>query len=92
MLCTIYKGSKKEGAYLYIEKKDDFSKVPDALMSVFGRPTLVMTLLLDGKQLARVDIEKVKQGLQEQGFYLQMPPPPENVLEEFKAARKAEKE
>lgn len=91
MLCTIYKGSK-EGAYLYIEKKDDFSKVPEALMNVFGRPTLVMTMLLDGKQLARVDVEKVRQGLKEQGFFLQMPPPPENVLEEFKAARKAEQE
>ncbi|MEF1215152.1 YcgL domain-containing protein, partial [Vibrio alginolyticus] len=25
MLCSIYKSSKKEGTYLYIPKKDDFS-------------------------------------------------------------------
>lgn len=29
MLCSIYKSSKKEGTYLYIPKKDDFSQVPD---------------------------------------------------------------
>lgn len=91
MLCTIYKGSKKEGAYLYIEKKDDFSRVPDALMAMFGKPSLVMTILLDGKQLARVDIEKVKNSLTTDGYFLQLPPPPENVLDEFKALKKAQK-
>ncbi len=91
MLCTVYKGSKKDGAYLYIEKKDDFSKVPEALMAMFGRPTLVMTMLLDGKQLARVDIEKVREALNKDGFFLQLPPPPENVLEEYKAMNAEQK-
>ena len=59
MLCAIYKSSKKEGAYLYIPKKDDFSQVPDALMQMFGKPTMVMMIKLDGRQLATVDIEKV---------------------------------
>lgn len=84
MLCSIYRSTKKEGAYLYINKKDDFSKVPDALMTMFGKPVMVMTMSLDGKTLARVDVEKVKDGLNEQGFFLQLPPEPENVLEEFK--------
>lgn len=84
MLCSVYRSLKKEGAYLYIEKKDDFSQVPDVLMQMFGKPTLVMTLLLDGKKLARVDIEKVKESLKNDGFFLQLPPPPENLLDEFK--------
>lgn len=89
MLCAIYKSSKKEGAYLYIPKKDDFSQVPDALMQMFGKPTMVMMIKLDGRQLATVDIEKVKQSLESEGFFLQLPPPPKNLLEEYKEQKKA---
>ncbi|MBQ4797184.1 hypothetical protein F9U41_24525, partial [Pectobacterium versatile] len=73
--------------YLYVEKKDDFSRVPDELMKNFGLPHLVMILPLDGrKKLASADIGKVKQMLIEQGFYLQLPPPPENLLNELPAS------
>ncbi|MCE0492904.1 YcgL domain-containing protein [Vibrio salinus] len=84
MLCSIYRSTRKEGAYLYILKRDDFSQIPDALMSMFGKPVLAMTMNLDNKKLARVDVQKVKESLSEQGFFLQLPPEPENVLEEFK--------
>jgi uncharacterized protein YcgL (UPF0745 family) len=89
MLCTVYKGSKKDGAYLYVLKRDDFSAIPEPLLAMFGKPKLVMTMSLEGKVLARVDVEKVKAALNKDGFFLQMPPPPENLLEEHKA-RKAE--
>ncbi|WP_162063239.1 YcgL domain-containing protein [Vibrio taketomensis] len=84
MLCAIYKSSKKEGAYLYLPKKDDFSQVPDQLMQMFGKPVMVMMVNLAGRTLAQVDIEKVKQSINEQGFFLQLPPPPKNLLEEYK--------
>lgn len=84
MLCSIYKSAKKEGAYLYIAKKDDFSPVPDALMSTFGKPTLVMVVNLANRELAQVDVNRVKQSIQEQGFFLQLPPPTENLLDEYK--------
>jgi len=87
MLCSIYRSTKKDGAYLYILKKGDFSPLPEALMKMFGKPVLVMTMSLDKKTLARVDTEKVKESLTEQGFFLQMPPPQENVLEEFKMTK-----
>lgn len=89
MLCSIYKSAKKEGAYLYIAKKDDFSRVPDALMQMFGKPLPVMTIKLEGRQLASVDVEKVKQALNEEGFFLQLPPPVENLLAQHKE-RKAQ--
>ncbi len=89
MLCAIYKSSKKEGAYLYIPKKDDFSQVPDTLMQMFGKPIMVMVIKLDGRQLASVDIDKVKQSLEEEGFFLQLPPPPKNLLDEYKKQKKA---
>lgn len=84
-LCTIYKSSKKAETYLYVEKTDDFSKVPEQLMSLIGTPILVMTFDLDSrKSLAMADINKVKSELLEQGFYLQLAPPQENLLDEFK--------
>ena len=84
MLCSIYKSTVKEGAYLYLPKKDDFSGVPEELMKMFGKPVFVMLIKLDGRKLAQVDINKVQESLNEQGFFLQLPPPPENVLKQFK--------
>ncbi|WP_394144418.1 YcgL domain-containing protein [Vibrio atypicus] len=89
MLCAIYKSSKKEGAYLYIPKKDDFSQVPDTLMQMFGKPIMVMVIKMDGRKLATVDIDKVRQSLEDDGFFLQLPPPQKNVLEEYKELKKA---
>ena len=92
MLCSIYKRSKKEGAYLYIPKKDDFSQVPDTLMQMFGKPMPVMTIKLEGRSLAQVDVEKVKASLQNEGFFLQLPPPPENLLEKYKEQKAQQKD
>ncbi|MBE5202131.1 YcgL domain-containing protein [Pectobacterium quasiaquaticum] len=81
MFCVIYRSAKRDQTYLYVEKKDDFSRVPEELMKSFGTPQLSMLLPLDGrKKLANADIEKVKFALQEQGFYLQVPPPVESLL------------
>jgi uncharacterized protein YcgL (UPF0745 family) len=85
MLCTIYKSSKKLETYLFVKQRDDFSKVPAALMSMFGTPTLVTVMNLANKEkLALADIDKVKKRLNEQGYYLQLPPPKENLLAQHK--------
>ncbi|WP_428943209.1 YcgL domain-containing protein [Pantoea sp. FN060301] len=81
MLCVIYRSAKRDQTYLYVEKKDDFSRVPAELMQGFGKPQLAMLLPLDGsKQLVNANLEKVKAALKEQGYYLQVPPPPESLL------------
>jgi len=83
MFCVIYRSTRRDQTYLYVEKKDDFSRVPEELMAGFGRPQVVMLFPLDGrKKLANADLEKVKSGLSEQGYYLQLPPPPENLLKQ----------
>ena len=42
-----------------------------------------MLLPLDGrKKLVNADLDKVKTALKEQGYYLQLPPPPENLLKQ----------
>ncbi|WP_437888623.1 YcgL domain-containing protein [Phytobacter sp. V91] len=82
MFCAIYRSTLRDDTYLYVEKKDDFSRVPEELMKSFGRPQLAMLLPLDGrKKLANADLEKVKAALTAQGFYLQLPPP-EDLLKQ----------
>lgn len=84
-LCTIYKCSKRADTFLYVEKADDFSKVPEELRKLIGTPKLFMTLDLDGrKKLGVAELEKVKNELLENGFYLQLPPPVINLLDEHK--------
>ncbi|KEY57975.1 YcgL domain-containing protein [Serratia sp. DD3] len=81
MHCVIYRSPKRDQTYLYVEKKDDFSRVPEELLKSFGIPQLSMMLSLnERKKLASADIEKVKEALKEQGFYLQVPPPVENLM------------
>lgn len=81
MFCAIYRSKKRDKTYLYVEKKDDFSRVPEELINSFGQPVLAMVLPLEGrKKLAHVDMDTVKQALRDRGFYLQLPPPPENLL------------
>lgn len=81
MYCVIYRSAKRDQTYLYVEKKDDFSSVPETLMQGFGKPILAMILPLDGsKTLANANIEKVKEAIADQGYYLQLPPPPESLL------------
>jgi uncharacterized protein YcgL (UPF0745 family) len=90
MLCTIYKSPKKSETYLFIPKRDDFSAVPEALMKTFGTPTLVTLINLATKEkLGMADIDKVRKSLTNEGFYLQLPPPQEDMLKEHKAAMKA---
>ena len=83
MFCVIYRSTRRDDTYLYVEKRDDFSRVPDELMKGFGTPQLAMLLPLDGrKKLVNADLDKVKMALKEQGYYLQLPPPPENLLKQ----------
>ncbi|MDB2387052.1 YcgL domain-containing protein [Shewanella sp.] len=85
MICAVYKSLRKKESYLFVEKRDEFSRVPEALMTMFGEPQLVMMLPIDKRDhLAFADINKVKAELIEKGFYLQLPPPVVNLLEQHK--------
>ncbi|MDF2179831.1 YcgL domain-containing protein [Aliiglaciecola sp. CAU 1673] len=89
MLCAIYKSSKKDETYLFVPKRDDFSSVPTELMQHFGTPKLVMvTVIKPDAKLAISDTVKVREALEDKGFYLQLPPPKENLLEKHKAEQK----
>ena len=77
----IYKSSRKDELYLYLTKKGDFSKVPQALYDSMGKePLFVMEITLSSeKPLARENVIKVMENLQNQGYHVQMPPPLHNL-------------
>lgn len=84
MICNIYRSSKKDGTYLYVNKSRGLTCVPETLIDLFGAPREAMTLLLTPeKKLARADIRKVLAALEEQGYYLQLPPPSESYMQEI---------
>ncbi len=85
MLTAIYKSPRKEQTYLYLKQRDDFKVVPEALLKTFGSPLLVTVLDLSRRtELAGADLAKVKDALSEQGYYLQLPPPPEDLLQDHR--------
>jgi len=90
MLCVVYKSPKKANTYLFVKSRDDFESVPAALMTMFGSPILVTLLNLATKEkLGLADLAQVKINLIDQGFYLQLPPPQEDLLKAHKVAQDA---
>lgn len=84
VICSIYRSTKKDGTYLYIDKSRGLDCVPDALLELFGKPQQAMTMLLTAeRKLARADVTKVLAALAEQGYYLQLPPPSEAYMQEI---------
>jgi uncharacterized protein YcgL (UPF0745 family) len=82
VICDIYKSTSKDEMYLYVKKTDALTKVPEALLDMFGKPKLAMTMLLRSeKKLARVDVLKVLEQLEETGFFLQLPPPKDMAMQ-----------
>ncbi|MGM0833172.1 YcgL domain-containing protein [Halomonas qinghailakensis] len=93
LLCEILKSSRKDEMYLYIDKQKGLSSVPEALMETFGKPVPVLTMILTAdKKLARVNAADVMSAIQEQGFYLQMPPAKEAYLLDVHRAQAANRE
>ena len=80
MLCAVYKSSKKSETYLYVPGRDDFSKVPEALLKTFGKPVFMMIMpLKKDRVMDSVQIDKLRNDLKINGFYLQLPPATENL-------------
>ncbi len=76
MRCWIYKGSRREETYLYLGAREATDDVPDELLEAMGPLELVMELdLSERRTLAGANPQEVIRQLQQQGYYLQLPPP-----------------
>ena len=81
LLCQVFKSSRNQEMYLYVEKARGVEDIPDDLMIRFGEPLPVMLLLLTADhKLARADAVEVLANIKRQGFYLQMPPSSAELL------------
>lgn len=79
-LITIYKSSRREEMYLYVDREEDLERVPEVLLQMFGAPIHVMPLLLTPeRRLARAKASEVLDAIASQGFYLQMPPSQDDI-------------
>jgi uncharacterized protein YcgL (UPF0745 family) len=73
--CWIYKDRRRGETYLYLARRDDFKAAPDALLDALGALDFVMELELHPERpLARASVTHVMSSLEEQGYYLQLPP------------------
>ena len=80
MFCQVYRSSRRQEMYLYVDKSEGLERTPELLLRQFGEPEAVMMVHLDGKrQLARADAHEVLRKIREQGYYLQMPPGPADL-------------
>lgn len=73
--CKVYRSEKRAETYLYLADNLPLDELPAELLDQFGEATFVLNLELStDRKLARVDVEKVLEGLAESGYYLQLPP------------------
>lgn len=87
-ICAIYRCSKKEGTYVYVDKEAGLEPIPQLLLKQLGNTELAMTLLITSdKKLARANVEEVLAAIEEKGFYLQMPPSPHGDEQEMRDMR-----
>jgi uncharacterized protein YcgL (UPF0745 family) len=79
---SIFKSSRKDEMYLYVDKREQLERVPEPLLEMFGRPLHVMDMpMMPGRKLARVaDTAKLLNEVDSKGYYLQMPPPKEDYM------------
>lgn len=81
-ILSIFKSPVREGLYLFVNKEEAFKKVPEALLTTFGRPLHVTDLLVTPKRkFARISAEELLEKIATQGFFLQMPPTDPEAIE-----------
>ena len=73
--CSVYRSDKKPETYLFLARGVNFEDLPEGLLAVFGKPVLVVNLLLSPeRKLAQVDSGAVIKALEASGYFLQLPP------------------
>ena len=81
MNCYVYRSNKKPGMFLYLVEKDDFSQVPESLMKLLGE--IVFSFEFDlskDRKLVKAEAEEVLRIMNENGYFLQMPPAKSELL------------
>lgn len=75
-LCQVFRSKRHDGMYLFVDKKEGLARVPETLLAEFGHPEpSIVFLLTPERKMTRTEATSVLESIEQQGFYLQMPPP-----------------
>lgn len=78
-LVVVYRSPRVENMYLYVDREEGMERVPATLLEKFGEPQEALQLVLTAqRRLARADAQDVLDAIEMAGFYLQLPPAPED--------------
>lgn len=71
----IYRCKHKKETFLYLPEKDNFEEVPDSLLEMLGEILFSFDFDLDdSKKLIRAAAPEVIRNIQQNGYFLQLPP------------------
>jgi len=80
-LVSVFRSRRRDGMYLYVDRREGTARVPAALLDLFGTPEHAMDLLLTPeRKLAHAVAADVLAGIRDRGFFLQMPPLPDEEM------------
>lgn len=80
-LVSVFRSKSRPDMYLYVDRQEGLARVPEALSQLFGTPVPAMDLLLTPeKRMARFSAADILAGIRDQGFFLQMPPLPDEEM------------
>lgn len=83
MLCTVLRSVRKADTYLYLPRDASFEDLPETLQHLFTPHTTITTLhVTPERRLARLSGAELITHLNDDGYYLQLPPQAENWLKE----------
>lgn len=76
MQCYVYRSRRKPGSFLFLPEKDNFARVPEVLMTIFGTPEFSFDFELNAerKLVLKLEAPEIRRVMQENGFFLQLPP------------------
>ncbi|MBU0656075.1 MAG: YcgL domain-containing protein [Gammaproteobacteria bacterium] len=76
MQCYVYRSRRKQGSFLFVPDRDDFSRIPEVLMKIFGEPefSFDFDLTPDRQLVMKAEASEVLRVMRENGFFLQLPP------------------
>ncbi|EIJ34479.1 YcgL domain-containing protein [Thiothrix nivea] len=80
MQCYVYRSRRKPGSFLFLPEKGNFERVPGVLLKIFGEPEFSFDFELgaERKLMLAVEAPEIRRVMQENGFFLQLPPSEED--------------
>ncbi len=75
MQCFVYRSKRKQQTYLFLPEQNNFTEVPESLVTLFGEAEFSFEFELTAeRKLVMADAAEVLRNISENGYFLQLPP------------------